>query len=213
MANRQREATSADQVVTRPRSLIPSISRHSARVPTHANRTQDPSRAQQGDSKYVFRQIIADYTDLTTDRDSKPYKQLLEAIFKPPQAGPIDLVAERSRNWLYDNDSDVRQVATEVWSAVIVQRLRDLCHRHGAQETYLPVLIPETKLLDPYAQDNCVRLLDREGQLVQMVACDLVAMARSAPRRHVGRRKRFHLGTELHPAPSGRQPARATTLR
>jgi hypothetical protein len=155
----------------------------------------------------------ADHKDLTTDRESKPYKQLLEAIFKPPQTGPIDLVSERSTNWLYDNDSDVRQVATEVWSAVIVQRLRDLCHRHGAQETYLPVLIPETKLLDPYAQDNCVRMLDRGGQLVQMVACDLVAMARSAPRRHVGRWKRFHLGTELHPTPSGRQPARAATLR
>jgi hypothetical protein len=155
----------------------------------------------------------ADHTALTTDRNSKPYKQLLEAIFKPPQAGPINLVAERSTNWLYDDDSDIRQVATEVWSAVIVQRLKDLCHRHGAQETYLPVLIPETKLLEPYAQEDCVRLLDRGGQLVQMVACDLIAMARSAPRRHVGRAKRFHLGMEHRPSAPGRQPSRAVKLR
>ena len=155
----------------------------------------------------------ANHLALTTDRNSKPYKQLLEAIFKPPQAGPINLVAERSTNWLYDDDSDIRQVATEVWSAVIVQRLKDLCHRHGAQETFLPVLIPETKLLDPYAQKDCVRLLDQGGQLVQMVACDLIAMARSAPRRHVGRAKRFHLGMEYCPSAPGRQPSRAVKLR
>lgn len=150
---------------------------------------------------------------LTTDRNSKPYKQLLEAIFKPPQAGPINLVTERSTNWLYDDDLDTVQASTEVWSAVIVQRLKDLCHRHGAQETYLPVLLPETKLLDPYAQEDCVRMLDRGGQLVQMVACDLIAMARSAPRRHVGRAKRFHLGMEYRPTAPGKQPSTAVKLR
>jgi hypothetical protein len=122
-------------------------------------------------------------------------------------------VEERADNWLYDHEPTPNEEATEVWSAVIVKRLKDLFHRHGAQETYLPPLIPETKLLDSFPNIKPVRLLDHSGRLVQLVGCDLVAMARSAPRRRVGRRKRFHLGMEYVDIMAGRQPAKSVDLR
>lgn len=151
--------------------------------------------------------------DLTADRKSDRFKQLLRAMFQPPQVGPIDLVEERADNWLYDHEPGPNEEATEVWSAVIVKRLKDLFHRHGAQETFLPPLIPETKLLDSFPNIKPVRLLDHSGRLVQLVGCDLIAMARSAPRRRVGRRKRFHLGMEYLDIMSGRQPSKSAELR
>lgn len=136
----------------------------------------------------------------------------MRALFKPAQSGPLDLVEERADNWLYDHEPTPNEEATEVWSAVIVKRLKDLFHRHGAQETYLPPLIPETKLLDSFPSIEPVRMLHVNGRLAQLVGCDLVAMARSAPRRRVGRRKRFHLGMEHIDKFPGRQPARSLHL-
>jgi hypothetical protein len=150
---------------------------------------------------------------LTTDRKSDQYRRLVYALFRPPEKGPIKLVDERLANWVYDLDPDDHEEATEVWSAVIIQRLKELFRRHGAQETYLPTLMPETRLLDLYPADRPVRLLDTDGKLVQLVECDLIAMARSVPRRHVGRRKRFHLGMQHSQFAPGRHPLRAAELR
>jgi hypothetical protein len=154
----------------------------------------------------------ADRTDLTTDRKSEQFRRLIHALFRPAETGPIDLIEERLANWLYDPDPQPFEEATEVWSTVIIQRLKELFHRHGAQETYLPTLIPETKLLSVYPAENPVRLLDADGNLVQLVKCDIIAMARSVPRRHVDRRKRFHLGMQHTEYARGKQPLRAAEL-
>lgn len=147
------------------------------------------------------------------DRKSDRFQQLLKALFQPAQSGPVDLVDERARNWTYDHKPTANEESTEVWSVVIVKRLKDLFHRHGAQETYLPPLIPETKLLDSFPSIQPIRMLDHNGRLVQLIGCDLVAMARSAPRRGVGRRKRFHLGMEYTDHEAGGQPAKSVDLR
>ena len=112
----------------------------------------------------------------------------------------------RLDNYTYDNDVDEE---LQVWLSVVIQRLVDLFQRHGAVETYLPLLIPETTLLSAFPDLSPVRMLDQNGKIVQLPSSELLAMARTATRRRIERIKRYHVGYRYADHPAGGQP-RAT---
>ncbi|WWC65005.1 uncharacterized protein I303_107619 [Kwoniella dejecticola CBS 10117] len=137
-----------------------------------------------------------------TDPKSSQYQPLLNALFDKTShfIGDID---HRLVDYTYDNDSDDQ---LQVWLTVVIQRLVDLLQRHGAVESYLPLLIPETTLLNTFPGLDPVRLIERSGQIVQLPSSDLLAMARSATRRQIERIKRYHVGRRYSNDQVGGQP-------
>lgn len=109
----------------------------------------------------------------------------------------------RIDDYTYDNDHDD---AHYVWLTVVVRRVVDVFQRHGAVDDYLPLLIPETTLLNAFPERAPVRLLDANGKFVQLPASNLLAMARSASRRQIERIKRYVVGRQYSELPAGGQP-------
>ncbi|WWC92548.1 uncharacterized protein L201_007507 [Kwoniella dendrophila CBS 6074] len=137
-----------------------------------------------------------------TDPKSSQYQPLLNALFNKSSHSIAD-IDHRLVDYTYDNDSDNQ---LQVWLTVVIQRLVDLLQRHGAVESYLPLLMPETTLLDHFPGRDPVRLLEKSGQLVQLPSSDLLAMARSATRRQIERIKRYHVGRRYSNDQVGGQP-------
>nr|XP_019050908.1 PEK/GCN2 protein kinase [Kwoniella bestiolae CBS 10118]OCF29838.1 PEK/GCN2 protein kinase [Kwoniella bestiolae CBS 10118] len=137
-----------------------------------------------------------------TDPKSSQYQPLLNALFDKSTHSIAD-IDHRLVDYTYDNDSDDQ---LQVWLTVVVQRLVELLQRHGAVESYLPLLMPETTLLNTFPGLDPVRLLERSGQVVQLPSSDLLAMARSATRRQIERIKRYHVGRRYMNDQVGGQP-------
>ncbi|WVR08793.1 hypothetical protein IAU60_005851 [Kwoniella sp. DSM 27419] len=137
-----------------------------------------------------------------TDPKSSHYRPLLNALFEKTSYTLAD-VDNRIADYTYDNDVDDQ---LQVWLTVVISRLVDLFQRHGAVESYLPLLMPETTLLSAFPDLNPVRVLDTTGNVVQLPSSDLVSMARSATRRQIERIKRYHVGTRYIPHDVGGQP-------
>ncbi|WVF67821.1 hypothetical protein IAT40_002582 [Kwoniella sp. CBS 6097] len=139
-----------------------------------------------------------------TNPDSTHHQSLLNALFDR-SSHIFSNADDRVADYTYDNDVDDQ---LQIWLTVIVQRLVELFQRHGAVESYLPLLVPETALITcfPGPEIDPVRLLDTNGNLLQLPSSDLLAMARSATRRQIERIKRYHVGTRYMPHPVGSQP-------
>ncbi|EAL17471.1 hypothetical protein CNBM1630 [Cryptococcus deneoformans B-3501A] len=137
-----------------------------------------------------------------TDPKSSHYNTLLDTLFDRTSHNIVD-VNHRLVDYTYDNDSDDQ---LQVWLTVVIQRLVDLFQRHGAVETYLPLLIPETTLLDAFPNLDPVRLIEKSGQVVQLPSSDVLAMGRSATRRQIERIKRYHVGRKYTEHQLGGQP-------
>nr|XP_019007722.1 PEK/GCN2 protein kinase [Kwoniella pini CBS 10737]OCF46503.1 PEK/GCN2 protein kinase [Kwoniella pini CBS 10737] len=137
-----------------------------------------------------------------TDPKSSQYQPLLNALFDKTSHSIAD-IDHRLVDYTYDNDSDDQ---LQVWLTVVIQRLVDLLQRHGAVESYLPLLMPETTLLHTFPGLDPVRLIERSGQIVQLPSSDLLAMARSATRRQIERIKRYHVGRKYSNDQVGGQP-------
>ncbi|OXG72558.1 eukaryotic translation initiation factor 2-alpha kinase [Cryptococcus neoformans Gb118] len=137
-----------------------------------------------------------------TDPKSSHYGSLLDTLFDRTSHNIVD-VNHRLVDYTYDNDSDDQ---LQVWLTVVIQRLVDLLQRHGAVETYLPLLIPETTLLDAFPNLDPVRLIEKSGQVVQLPSSDVLAMGRSATRRQIERIKRYHVGRKYTEHQLGGQP-------
>ncbi|KIY32862.1 PEK/GCN2 protein kinase [Cryptococcus gattii E566] len=137
-----------------------------------------------------------------TDPKSSHYNTLLDTLFDRTSHNIVD-VNHRLVDYTYDNDSDDQ---LQVWLTVVIQRLVDLFQRHGAVETYLPLLIPETTLLDAFPNLDPVRLIEKSGQVVQLPRSSVLAMGRSATRRQIERIKRYHVGRKYTEHQLGGQP-------
>ncbi|KAL0241915.1 hypothetical protein I308_106089 [Cryptococcus tetragattii IND107] len=137
-----------------------------------------------------------------TDPKSSHYNTLLDTLFDRTSHNIVD-VNHRLVDYTYDNDSDDQ---LQVWLTVVIQRLVDLFQRHGAVETYLPLLIPETTLLDAFPNLDPVRLIEKSGQVVQLPSSSVLAMGRSATRRQIERIKRYHVGRKYTEHQLGGQP-------
>ncbi|ODN77808.1 hypothetical protein L202_04931 [Cryptococcus amylolentus CBS 6039] len=143
-----------------------------------------------------------------TDPKSTHFTSLLDTLFDPPSHN-ITEVNHRLVDYTFDNDPDDH---LQVWLTVVIQRLVDLFQRHGAVETYLPLLIPETNLLDAFEDLEPVRLIEKSGQVVQLPSSDVLAMGRSATRRQIERIKRYHVGHKYTSHHLGGQPVVAGEL-
>ncbi|WVQ86282.1 hypothetical protein IAT38_008450 [Cryptococcus sp. DSM 104549] len=137
-----------------------------------------------------------------TDPKSSHHRSLLDALFDKTSHS-IAEVNHRLVDYTYDNDSDDQ---LQVWLTVVIQRLVDLFQRHGAVETYLPLLMPETTLLNAFPGFDPVRLMEKTGQVVQLPISDLLCMGRSATRRQIERIKRYHVGKRYSNHQVGGQP-------
>jgi translation initiation factor 2-alpha kinase 4 len=73
-------------------------------------------------------------------------------------------------------------------------------------EVYLPLLLPETTLLNPYPEKSPVRLLDVGGRFVRLPSSNLVGMARSTSRQRIERIKRYVAAQRYSELAAGGQP-------
>nr|ODN99778.1 PEK/GCN2 protein kinase [Cryptococcus depauperatus CBS 7855] len=137
-----------------------------------------------------------------TDPKSSHYNSLIEALFERNTHIMTD-INHRLVDYTYDNDSDDQ---LQIWLTVITQRLIELFQRHGAVETRLPLLIPETTFLDVFPGLHPVRLIEQSGHVVQLPSNDILAMGRSAARRQIERIKRYHVGRRFTHHHLGGQP-------
>ena len=129
---------------------------------------------------------------------------MLEALFDS-QAHFHGSFENRTDDFTYDNEHS-HDDQLQIWLTVVLQRLVDLLQRHGAVETYIPLFIPETLLLQAFPDLSPVRLLDQNGKIVQLPSSDLLCMARSATRREIERIKRYHIGHRYSDHAAGGQP-------
>jgi translation initiation factor 2-alpha kinase 4 len=138
---------------------------------------------------------------------------LIDALFNRSLRTYSTAADNRHDDYTYDNEHDDE---LQVWLTVVIQRLVQLFQRHGAVETYLPLLIPETTLLSAFPNPVTLKpakLLDPTGKLTRLPSSDLLAMARSATRRQIERIKRYHVGHRYSEHLAGGQPAVAGELR
>jgi hypothetical protein len=149
------------------------------------------------------------FSELTNPKSSQ-YPALLDALFDQPSHAYSASFDNRLDDYTYDNDHDDQ---LQVWLTAVISRLTDLLQRHGAVETYLPLLMPETTLLTAFPDLSPVRLLDHGGKIVQLPASDLLGMARQAARKQIERIKRYHVGRKYTDHPVGGQPRVSGELR
>lgn len=180
-------------------------------LPTPEKRKEDYDAVIFGGFAHFFDSctlLLTTYIELT-DPKSSHYGSLLDTLFDRTSHNIVD-VNHRLVDYTYDNDSDDQ---LQVWLTVVIQRLVDLLQRHGAVETYLPLLIPETTLLDAFPNLDPVRLIEKSGQVVQLPSSDVLAMGRSATRRQIERIKRYHVGRKYTEHQLGGQPVVSGELR
>lgn len=156
--------------------------------------------------KEYFTSAIA---ELTNPRSAQ-YPVLLDALFDSGSNFFSTSNDNRLDDYTYDNEHDDE---LQVWLTVVIRRLEEVFNRHGAVETYLPLLVPETTLLGAFPDLESVRVLDKNGKIVHLPSNNIIGMARSATRRQIERIKRYHKGYRYADHPAGGQPIASGELR
>jgi translation initiation factor 2-alpha kinase 4 len=145
-------------------------------------------------------------TEITNPRSEK-YPDLVDALFAS-HANAFGLDT-RIDDFTYDNSHDDGH---HVWQSVVMSRIAEIFQRHGAVDDYLPLLVPETTLLNVFPDLKPVRLMDHNGKFVQLPASNLLRMARSASRRQIERIKRYNISLRYAELASGGQPQACSEL-
>ncbi|ORX40873.1 kinase-like domain-containing protein [Kockovaella imperatae] len=188
---------------TSQKEIIKGLLRHEPEARPKATQLLSSSLLPSPEKQKEF--YVAAIAELTNPRSTE-YSSLLRALFDPHNHAYSVSVDNRLDDYTFDNDVDDE---LQVWLTVVIQRLVELFERHGAVETYLPLLMPETTLLSAFPDLSPVRMLDQGGKLVQLPSSELLSMARTATRRRIERIKRYHVGHKYTDHPAGGQP-RAT---
>lgn len=148
-----------------------------------------------------------------TNPNGDQYPALVDSLFNRASRSYTATADNRHDDYTFDNEHDDE---LQIWLTVVVQRLVQLFQRHGAVETSLPLLIPETALLSAFPvppTGKPARLLDQSGKITRLPFSDLLVMARSATRRQIERIKRYHVGHRYSEHPAGGQPVVTGELR
>jgi translation initiation factor 2-alpha kinase 4 len=127
---------------------------------------------------------------------------LIDALFETDAKSKFHM-DNRTEDYTYDNEHDDTLFS---WQTVVNGRIKKLFRRHGAMEVYLPLLLPETTLLNPYPEKSPVRLLDVGGRFVRLPSSNLVGMARSTSRQRIERIKRYVAAQRYSELAAGGQP-------
>jgi translation initiation factor 2-alpha kinase 4 len=139
--------------------------------------------------------------EITNPRSEK-YPALIDALFETDAKSKFHM-DNRTEDYTYDNEHDDTLFS---WQTVVNGRIKKLFRRHGAMEVYLPLLLPETTLLNPYPEKSPVRLLDVGGRFVRLPSSNLVGMARSTSRQRIERIKRYVAAQRYSELAAGGQP-------
>lgn len=112
--------------------------------------------------------------------ESPHYQSLISSLFgQPPRP---------ARGFLYDSEMPDHASL----KGIVIDRLVELFHLHGAVDVEIPLLMPNMK---SHVQDpRQVHFVDRHGEVVTLPVSALVPFARLAARTGVSRIKRYHIG-------------------
>ncbi|EEP79527.1 conserved hypothetical protein [Uncinocarpus reesii 1704] len=132
---------------------------------------------------------------LLSDPNSADYKKILSAIFSQPSNKFEDLT------WEIDS-RESPPVNEMVLQGAVKSQLTSIFQNHGAVETTRQALFPRSNYYGP----GVVRLLDPDGNQVQLPFDLTLPNARSVARQHPSIEKMFSFGTVFREAVHGGQP-------
>lgn len=121
---------------------------------------------------------------------AKPDSPHLQAVLSTLFSQPVKAV----RTYLYDADAEPPEHSA--LNTLVIERLAQIFHLHGAVDIEPPLLMPVTN-----AKDDRTRALylDRHGEVVTLPNNALVPFARAAARADLKRIKRYHISDVYHP--------------
>ena len=133
---------------------------------------------------------------LLSDPDSADYKKLLSAIFSKPAQKFEDIV------WDMESREPSPTNNTLLLQSIIKDKLETIFRKHGAVETSRQALFPRSELYTTGA----ARLLDPQGNLVQLPYDLIVPNARAVARQDYALEKTFTFGTVYREYALGGEP-------
>ncbi|KAI1928290.1 eukaryotic translation initiation factor 2-alpha kinase [Ophidiomyces ophidiicola] len=140
----------------------------------------------------MFRKAVM---GLLSDPNSADYKKILSAIFSQP--------ANKFEDLTWEIDSRESPPANEMLiQGAVKDKLTAIFRKHGAVETTRQTLFPRSGHYGP----GVVRLLDPDGNQVQLPFDLTLPNARSVSRQHPSIEKMFSFGTVFREALHGGQP-------
>ncbi|KAI8973080.1 Serine/threonine-protein kinase [Trametes punicea] len=123
---------------------------------------------------------------LITKPDSPHLQAVLSTLFNQP--------VKAVRTFLYDTDAEPPEHAT--LNTIVIDRLEQIFHLHGAVDIEPPLLMPVT---NPKDDRSRTLFLDRHGEVVALPNNALAPFARAAARADIKRIKRYHISDVYHP--------------
>ncbi|KAI0653862.1 Serine/threonine-protein kinase [Cubamyces menziesii] len=118
--------------------------------------------------------------------DSPHLQAVLSTLFSQP-AKPV-------RTYLYDADAEPPEHSA--LNTLVIERLQQIFHLHGAVDIEPPLLMPVTSSKD---DRNRALFLDRHGEVVTLPNNALAPFARAAARADLKRIKRYHISDVYYP--------------
>lgn len=130
---------------------------------------------------------------------SSHYPALIAKLFNPERL-PTD-----SGSHVMDFTYDAHLDESQAWTRVVKDRLATLFDRHGAIELVTPLLAPASTTMN-IDQHSVVRLLDSQGNLIQLPSDGMVTFARYVSMKGIERIKRYQFGWRYSENAAGGQP-------
>ncbi|KAI0354133.1 Serine/threonine-protein kinase [Trametes cingulata] len=121
---------------------------------------------------------------------AKPDSPHLQAVLSTLFSQPVKAV----RTYLYDADAEPPEHSA--LNTLVIDRLEQMFHLHGAVDIEPPLLMPVT---NPKDDRSRALYLDRHGEVVMLPNNALVPFARAAARADIKRIKRYHISDVYHP--------------
>ncbi|KAL1938729.1 hypothetical protein VTO73DRAFT_11332 [Trametes versicolor] len=121
---------------------------------------------------------------------AKPDSPHLQAVLSTLFSQPVKAV----RTYLYDADAEPPEHSA--LNTLVIERLAQIFHLHGAVDIEPPLLMPVTNAKDDRSR---ALYLDRHGEVVTLPNNALVPFARAAARADLKRIKRYHISDVYHP--------------
>ncbi|OSC98901.1 Serine/threonine-protein kinase [Trametes coccinea BRFM310] len=167
---------------TKQREIITWLLQHDPdKRPTALELSQSPLLPPRLEDEYVKSAM-----KLIAKPDSPHLQAVLSTLFSQPM--------KAVRTYLYDADAEPPEHAA--LNTLVIDRLEQIFHLHGAVDIEPPLLLPVT---NPKDDRSRALFLDRHGEVVMLPNDALAPFARAAARADIKRIKRYHIGDVYHP--------------
>ncbi|KAI0666498.1 Serine/threonine-protein kinase [Trametes maxima] len=151
---------------------------------------QRPTALELSQSPLLPARIEDEYVKSAMKLIAKPDSPHLQAVLSTLFSQPVKPV----RTYLYDADAEPPEHSA--LNTLVIDRLAQIFHLHGAVDMEPPLLMPVT---NPKDDRSRTLLLDRQGEVVTLPSNALVPFARAAARADIKRIKRYHISDVYHP--------------